>query len=713
MPIAFAHIKIQPLLTDSITGKPQYLITSDEGKVCVDITTSFLVQFSHIGYKPLSDTISSSGLLKLYPKKNAFTLNDAVVTAQHSPTNTSNAVQRVKVIGREQIDSKAANNLHELLNSEMNIRLNTDLVLGTNIEMMGMGGDKVKILIDGVPVVGRLGGNIDLSQINLNNVERIEIVEGPLSVSYGNDALAGTINLITKKVPAKNSFSAYAESYYETVGQYNVSGGAGYKKKNFSVATSGGRNYFDGFKGQIIGRGFQWDPKEQKFGELKVNHSIKDWKLGLSSDLFDEKITNRGNVQIGYDDSGRHQYGNDDYYKTLRFSSNLTVNKLFKSKYQFNFLGAYNFYRRRKNTYRKNLETLNQQLVQDNSLQDTTVFDLITSRSTVQGKALKNKLSWEVGYDIKLERGEGKRIENKEKKIGDYALFTTTEINVLPALLARVGIRFTHNTGYTAPFTPSLDVKYKINENLQWRGSYGRGFRAPNLKDLYFDFVDINHNIKGNTNLKAETSHSFTTSLSFQKPYKKSIIKAEINAYYNDVKDEIYLAQVDTVTGLFQNVNRGEARTLGTQLNTEYRSDKWKLALGGSLMGIYNPESKENSIADKYSYSPEAQFLATYRFKESGVNISIYYKYIGERLDFRLGANNELIKRTSEAYGMGDVTVSKSFLKKHVFVSTGVKNVFDVTDVRSTSGGGGHTVSNSSSSISWGRTAFVKLKVTL
>ncbi len=173
------------------------------------------------------------------------------------------------------------------------------------------------------------------------------------------------------------------------------------------------------------------------------------------------------------------------------------------------------------------------------------------------------------------------------------------------------------------------------------------------------------------------------------------------------------MAQVDTVTGLFQNVNRGEARTLGTQLNTEYRSDKWKLALGGSLMGIYNPESKENSSADKYSYSPEAQFLATYRFKKPGVNISIYYKYIGERLDFRLGANNELIKRTSEAYGMGDVTVSKSFLREHVFVSTGIKNVFDVTDVRSTSGGGAHTVSNSSSSISWGRTAFVKLKVTL
>ena len=59
-------------------------------------------------------------------------------------------------------------------------------------------------MIDDVAVIGRLNGNIDLSQINLNNVERIEIVEGPLSVEYGTDALAGTINLITKST--ENNF---------------------------------------------------------------------------------------------------------------------------------------------------------------------------------------------------------------------------------------------------------------------------------------------------------------------------------------------------------------------------------------------------------------------------------------------------------------------------------------------------------------------------
>ena len=67
------------------------------------------------------------------------------------------------------------------------------------MSVQGLSGENVKILIDGVPVVGRLNGNVDLSQINLTNIERVEIVEGPLSVNYGTNALAGTINLITKK----------------------------------------------------------------------------------------------------------------------------------------------------------------------------------------------------------------------------------------------------------------------------------------------------------------------------------------------------------------------------------------------------------------------------------------------------------------------------------------------------------------------------------
>ena len=66
-----------------------------------------------------------------------------------------------------------------------------------------MSGENVKIMIDGVPVIGRQNGNLDLSQLNLLGIEHVEIIEGPLSVNYGNNALVGTINLIASACEAK------------------------------------------------------------------------------------------------------------------------------------------------------------------------------------------------------------------------------------------------------------------------------------------------------------------------------------------------------------------------------------------------------------------------------------------------------------------------------------------------------------------------------
>ena len=80
----------------------------------------------------------------------------------------------------------------------------------------------------------RINGNIDISQINMNNVDHIEIVEGPLSVNYGTDALAGTINIITKK-SQKETFSVSSNNYYESTGQYNFSGRIGYRKNKKSL----------------------------------------------------------------------------------------------------------------------------------------------------------------------------------------------------------------------------------------------------------------------------------------------------------------------------------------------------------------------------------------------------------------------------------------------------------------------------------------------
>ena len=71
-----------------------------------------------------------------------------------------------------------------------------------------------------MPVIGRMNGSLDLSQINVNNIERVEMIEGPMSVNYGTNALAGVINLITKD--NVEGVQLNTNAYYESVGQYNL-----------------------------------------------------------------------------------------------------------------------------------------------------------------------------------------------------------------------------------------------------------------------------------------------------------------------------------------------------------------------------------------------------------------------------------------------------------------------------------------------------------
>jgi outer membrane receptor for ferrienterochelin and colicins len=126
---------------------------------------------------------------------------EIVVTGQFSPTEIENSVLPVRIITKEMIERRAAMNLIEVLQQEVGIKTQRDPILGNSISMNGLNGKHIKILIDGVPMIGRSNGNLDLDRIQVQQIERIEIIENAMSVNYGTNALGGTINIITKKKP--------------------------------------------------------------------------------------------------------------------------------------------------------------------------------------------------------------------------------------------------------------------------------------------------------------------------------------------------------------------------------------------------------------------------------------------------------------------------------------------------------------------------------
>src|SRR6185503_20761488 len=198
--------------------------------------------------------ITSPGFAQLDSLK---TLGEVVVTGQYKPQSLKNSVYQVRVISKEKIQKTAAARLQDVLSTELNMRFTQDNATGgSDITMMGLKGQNVKVLIDGLPMTGRQGttNEIDINQVDVNSIERIEIVEGPMSVIYGADALAGVINIITKKANA-SKISVIAKLHEETVGKeygiqqgiHNQYVGLTLRNKKWEIGGGFGYNYFGGW----------------------------------------------------------------------------------------------------------------------------------------------------------------------------------------------------------------------------------------------------------------------------------------------------------------------------------------------------------------------------------------------------------------------------------------------------------------------------------
>lgn len=690
-------------------------ITDDKGKVSFSLDDTspikkVMVHVSHLNFIPLVDTISiadSESLLSLKLIKRDYNLDEMVVTAQYNCNLASKAVQKVKVISAEKAQSMGAVTLNDVLANELNIRLSQDNILGAGLSIQGVSGQNVKILIDGVPVIGRLDGNIDLSQINLNDIERIELIEGPLSVSYGTNALAGTINIITKKQAVNKGLHGNVKAQFENIGTHNLQMGTQYAKKNTTLRFSGGRNYFDGwkegeqfwpnYKPQLANsnRFLQWKPKEQWFGRFNVNHNFKNSQINYTLNAFDEQITNRGLPQAPY-----QIVAFDDYYKTLRFDNTLSLNQKLNSKSNLYAHVAYNFFRREKTTYVNDLTTLNKVLSDNDGSQDTSVFDLWNIRAIYQ-KEQSKFWSYQIGFEGNLEQNQGERIEGQIQSINDFALFTSTEILPIKRLTLRPGLRYAYNSAYRAPLVPSLHAKLS-SKNNKWthRASYAKGFRAPSVKELYFVFVDLNHNIIGNDNLLAETSNNFNLSTSKSIVYNKSVLGFELSNFANIIDNKISLAQIDN--NQYSYINIGTFKSIGSNITFTLRSKaintKLSFAINGQQNGLNNGQeanwSSNHQVVGNFGYT----------FTKYKLQLNSFFNYQSSLTNITVSEEGELLESKIQSYTLIDLMLNKGFFNKKIQINTGCKNILNIQNLQiSGNSGGTHSSNAGTTSMAMGR----------
>lgn len=698
-PIEYAHVLIQ-------NGENKSLAITDAlGVFSIQHSNPVAITVTYIGYESIKDSINPGTQRDIQLNPGSYNLDDIVVTAQYAPTTSSESVLRVKVIDQQTIESKGAVNLNQLLNDQLNIRIQGDGILGSGIQMQGLSGENVKILIDGVPIIGRLDGQLDLNQINLSTIERVEIIEGPVSVNYGSNALAGAINLITKK-DIREKPSYHFSSFYESVGAYNLDGGVSIPfNKNQQLELNAGRNFFDGWSALDSGQRAQdWNQKEQLFGTAKYRLKKNNFQLNYSLSAFKEIIKDKGDRRSIFSD-----FAFDRWYTTYRIDNSVNAKWNLKNDKNLELIAAYNLFRRDNVTYNTNLVDRTQELSSDPSAADTTFAKNFLSRGTYSSAGKEATLSYQLGYELAYEVGSGKRIAGNFQSIGDYAAFGSLRWKLDPSLTIQPALRVSYNTVYASQPVPSVHLNFKPKDkNYSYRASYARGFRAPSIKELYLEFIDANHNIVGNTDLIAEYSHHADISASFSWGDKRMVHRYQIEPmlFFNGLNNLIELAAVSGTRFSYVNINQAQTAGLRTDFKYNIHPD-FQFQVGFS--SLYQQYTIETSSAD--FISPEVSFGFEYWRPSKHFGFKLSYKYVGRTPQAQL-VGDRVVVGSLEDYHWMDISANQKIWKNRLSLTVGGRNLFNVTQLIGNASGGVHS-SGGSMPLAWGRSLFVGLKLNL
>ncbi|NQD69925.1 TonB-dependent receptor [Sphingobacterium shayense] len=643
-------------------------------------------------------------------------IEEVVITGQFKPTSLRNSIYKIRSIDKKTILRRGTADMSTLLNTQLGIRFNNDLTLGeSDIQIMGVSGQNVKILLDGVPLIDRGSTKQSLSQIDVNIIERIEIVEGPISVMYGTDALAGVVNIITNQASLnKNKWGLTARILEETVsseynlirkeGRHNAHVGVNYKFNKWKFDWSGSKNDFGGYQGKNTGRTLEWQPKDQWHTTGRVGYNGEDFQTNYTISYANENIYTPGAIEANY------KYI-DKNYITDRLTQTLQSQLKISDQFHLSTSLAYQHYQRRTKTQLFDLQTQGHQLTTNQGEQDLSRFNQVFVR--VNGIYRFNKsLSVLTGVELDQDKGSGARID-VGARVYNMAGFLATEYQPFVWLMIRPGVRFIYNSTYDAPpAIPSINAKFVLGQQWDLRMGYARGFRAPALRELYFTFHDSNHAIEGNKDLKAEYNNNYNTSLSYNTKWSEnSFFRSSIGAFFNQFNNLITTGLLTEDSNVSTYINVGKFKTTGGTWENSFHYYNWNLDLGFSYTGRYNDMYIENKSLGKFFWTPEINAMVSRDFPQWGANINVFYKLYGERPSYRVsgsGDRMEINQAHQQAYNQLDISIGKELFGSLV-LQAGVRNLTNTMNVWNTAseGTGAHEVNNSSIPISYGRSAFL------
>lgn len=659
-------------------------------------------------------------------------LDEVVITGQFEPQSIKKSVFNVRVITAKDIQNLAANNLSDVLNQYLNVTVRPSGVDGrSTVSLFGLDARYFKIMVDNVPLVNEagLGNNTDLSQINLNDIKQIEIVEGSMGVTHGANAVTGILNVITKK-SSKDKWNISATAQEETVGKefelfdkgrhiqsLKVSNAI---NNNWFVSVSGNRNDFQGFldgkKGQnhIENdglRGYRWLPKEQLNGTTLVAYTKNKFRVFYKFEYLDENIDfYNSTVQSGFNTQlGSYRYSDDKRYFNNRYFHNLNSTGKIFNKLNYNISVSHQKQERNIEDFRYYLFTKNE--ANNLKIKDQSM-ETFYSTGTFSNFFSDKKVDLQLGYEIVNNKGFSLPVR---ETLENYDFFVSSEIMATERFSIRPGMRFSAQSKFKDQHASSLGLRYLFKNDYELRGSYGNSFRTPTFEELYYFFVNDSHFYIGNDNLIPETSTSYEISIKKKIALESGLqISTNLSGSFLDIDDKIDMALIrinpSTLIREFQYINISKYQMWNFSTMNQFKKGNWNLNVGAALVGI--SQKIENQIFasnEKFLYSFNINSNISYTVPKWQTTFSAYYKYNGKTQQFVEGSSEYIISTIDDSNWL-DASIRKSFLKKQLEATVGARNILDVTNINQTKANDGAAHATSSNvMLAYGRSYFLKL----
>jgi outer membrane receptor for ferrienterochelin and colicins len=642
-------------------------------------------------------------------------LEEVIVSATRTERQLSSLPLPVTLIPKKKILQSGTIRLDEILNEQTGIITVSDESGFEGVQIQGIASDYILILIDGVPLVGRSAGNFDLSRLTVGNIKQIEVVKGPSSSLYGSEALGGVINIITEK-PKSEELQGNVSYRLGSFIQQDINLDLKQRFKKLRYGFFANRFSSEGYDLNPDVEGQTVNPFENYTLNGRVYYDFND-KLSLfTSARFYDQVQDAGFTfnDVQFEGDAKQREWNAHARLDQKWNDRLsTAYELYYTNY-----------------------TANERLadpISDDVLSDSD-FDQKLLRPEIRGSYVFEKsgtLTAGVGFQYdQLDR----TFFDKAVNFNSQYVYAQYDFNPIERLNVIAGARFDNHSEYSNQFSPKLAMRYKLTDAIAVKGSVGYGFKAPDFRQLYFDFTNsaVGYTVLGynvaldklrelqeqgqildvvvseedlNNPLEAESSVGYNLGLT----YKEGKWNSELNFFRNDIKNLIdtrIIARKTNGQNVFSYVNFDEIYTTGFEINTGYKiTDALNVSAGYQLLYAYD-KKKQQDVKDGQVFARDpatnqtvavtqsdyfglvnrsrhnANFKVFYDITSAKANINLRQLYRSKYAQFDTNGNG-LIDSYDTSFIDGflttNIAATKTFYEDFT-LQVGANNLLDYTD---------------------------------